>query len=50
MKMYFVLIVMLFGCSMLSAQINVLNADQPDEIGVLSEEQQEALSDQKYLE
>ena len=48
--MYFVLIVMLFGCSMLSAQINVLNADQPDEIGVLSEEQQEALSDQKYLE
>ena len=50
MKTYFVLIVMLFGCSMLSAQINVLNADQPDEIGVLSEEQQEALSDQKYLE
>ena len=50
MKMYFVLIVMLFGCSMLSAQINVLNADQPDEIGVLSEEQQEALSNQKYLE
>ena len=50
MKMYFVLIVMLFGCSMLSAQINVLNADQPDEIGVLSEEQQVALSNQKYLE
>lgn len=50
MKTYFILIVMLFGCSMLSAQINVLNADQPDEIGVLSEEQQEALSDQKYLE
>lgn len=50
MKMYFVLIVMLFGSSMLSAQINVLNADQPDEIGVLSEEQQEALSNQKYLE
>lgn len=50
MKMYFVLIVILFGCSMLSAQINVLNADQPDEIGVLSEEQQEALSNQKYLE
>lgn len=41
---------MLFGCGLLNAQINVLNADQPDEIGVLSEEQKDVLSDSKYLE
>ncbi len=50
MKTYFRLVIMLFGCGLLNAQINVLNADQPDEIGVLSEEQKDVLSDSKYLE
>lgn len=50
MKTYFILSLMLFGSSALLAQVNVLNADQPDEIGVLSEEQLEALSSKKYLE
>ena len=50
MKTYFRLVIMLFGCGLLNAQINVLNADQPDEIGVLSEEQKNVLSDSKYLE
>lgn len=51
MKTYlgFVLI-LVFGCGVLHAQINVLNADQPDEVGVLSEDQKEALSEKKYLE
>lgn len=50
MKTYFRLVILLFGCGLLNAQINVLNADQPDEIGVLSEEQKDVLSDSKYLE
>ena len=50
MKTYFRLVILLFGCGLLNAQINVLNADQPDEIGVLSEEQKNVLSDSKYLE
>ena len=50
MKRYFILVVMLFGCAVLTAQVNVLNADQPNEIGVLSEKQKEVLSSQKYLE
>mgnify|MGYP000206331365 CR=1 FL=1 len=50
MKTYFGLVVMLFGFGVSHSQINVLNADQPNEIGVLSEEQQEALSGKKYLE
>jgi len=50
MKRYFRLVVMLFGCAMLTAQVNILNADQPNEIGVLSEKQKEVLSSQKYLE
>ena len=50
MKTYFGLVILLFGCGILSAQVNVLNADQPDEIGVLSKEQKEALSEKKYLE
>jgi len=50
MKTYFGLVVVLFGYSVMCAQINVLNADHPDEIGVLSEEQNNALSENKYLE
>ena len=50
MKTYFVLVMVFFGCVLLHAQVNVLNADQPQEIGVLSEAQQEALSSKKYLE
>jgi len=49
MKRYFRLLVLLFGCAVLTAQVNVLNADQPNEIGVLSKKQKEALSSQKYL-
>ena len=42
---------LLLCCSVfLQAQVNVLNADKPSEIGVLSEEQIEQLSDKKYLE
>lgn len=50
MKTYFGLVGVLFGYSVMCAQINVLNADHPDEIGVLSEEQNNALSENKYLE
>ena len=31
-------------------QVNVLNAERPEEIGVLSENQEEILSNKKYLE
>ena len=31
-------------------QVNVLNAERPEEIGVLSENQEETLSNKKYLE
>jgi gliding motility associated protien GldN len=34
----------------LQAQVNVLNADQPSEIGVLSDEQKLELSEKKYLQ
>ena len=34
----------------LQAQVNVLNADQPSEIGVLSDEQKLDLSEKKYLQ
>lgn len=50
MKTYFGLVMVFFGCVLLQAQVNVLNANQPQEIGVLSETQQEALSSKKYLE
>ena len=30
-------------------QVNVLNAERPEEIGVLSENQEEILSNKKYL-
>ena len=50
MNTYFGLVILLFGCGLSKAQINVLNADRPNEIGVFSEEQKEALSTQKYLE
>lgn len=50
MKTYFRLVVMFFGYGVLSAQVNVLNADQPNEIGVLSDEQKDAISKKKYLE
>jgi gliding motility associated protien GldN len=44
-------VLLLMCCSVfLQAQVNVLNADKPSEIGVLSEEQIEQLSDKKYLE
>ena len=40
----------LFNCSVfLQAQVNVLNADKPSEIGVLSEEQIKQLSENKFL-
>lgn len=50
MKTYFGLLFLFYGCGVLLAQVNVLNADQPQEIGVLSEEQQDALSGKKYLQ
>lgn len=51
MKKYLGLFVLLLCCHVaLYAQVNVLNADQPDEIGVLSAEQKEQLSNKKYLE
>jgi len=49
MRVYLGIVWMFFGYGVLLAQVNVLNADQPQEIGVLSQEQQEALSDKKYL-
>jgi gliding motility associated protien GldN len=50
MRTYLGFVLVFFGCAGLLAQVNVLNADQPDEIGVFSEEQLEALGSKKYLE
>ena len=51
MKKYLNPVFLFMCCSMfLQAQVNVLNADKPSEIGVLSEDQVKQLSDKKYLE
>lgn len=51
MKKYLNLILVFMFCSIFSyAQVNVLNADQPSEIGVMSEEQELELSEKKYLQ
>ena len=44
-----IIISVLFLSQFLCAQINVLNADDPSEIGVLSEEQKKQLSENKYI-
>ena len=49
MKKYLNPVFLFMCCSMfLQAQVNVLNADQPSEIGVLSDEQKLELSEKKY--
>ena len=51
MKKYLNPVFLFMCCSMfLQAQVNVLNADQPSEIGVLSDEQKLELSKKKYLQ
>lgn len=51
MKKYLNPVFLFMCCSMfLQAQVNVLNADQPSEIGVLSDEQKLELSEKKYLQ
>ncbi|MEK9530052.1 MAG: gliding motility protein GldN [Flavobacteriaceae bacterium] len=42
--------ILFFAFATSFAQINVLNADSPEEIGVMSEEQKKAQSDKKFLE
>lgn len=50
MKINLNAVLLLICCSIyLQAQVNVLNADKPSEIGVYSKEQIEQLSDKKYL-
>jgi len=51
MKKYVNLILVFMFCSIFSyGQVNVLNAGQPSEIGVMSEEQELELSEKKYLQ
>lgn len=51
MKKYLNPVFLFVCCSMfLQAQVNVLNADQPSEIGVFSDEQKLELSEKKYLQ
>jgi gliding motility associated protien GldN len=51
MKKYLKIFLFSFSCTIyLDAQVNILNADNPNEIGVLSEEQMQRLSNKKYLE
>ena len=40
---------LLMGC-IVFGQVNLINSDRPEEIGVLSDEQKEMFSDKKYLE
>lgn len=50
MKTNLIAFLILFNCSVfLQAQLNILNADKPSEIGVLSKDQIEQLSDKKFL-
>ena len=51
MKKYLNPILFFMFCSVsLHAQVNILNADQPSEIGVMSEDQELELSEKKYLQ
>ncbi len=45
--LFFLFVVLSFSAL---GQVNVLNAERPEEIGVLSENQEEILSNKKYLE
>ena len=45
--LFFLFVVLNFSAV---GQVNVLNAERPEEIGVLSENQEDILSNKKYLE
>lgn len=49
MKMFFRYLFFLISCTAFS-QVNLLNSERPEQIGVLSENQKESLSDKKYLQ
>ena len=50
MKKYLNPVFLFLCCSvLLQAQVNVLNAEKPSEIGVLSDEQKLDLSDKKFF-
>ena len=47
--MFFRYLFFLISCTAFS-QVNLLNSERPEQIGVLSENQKESLSDKKYLQ